>query len=122
MNNDPFVTEIPQQTFTETKIFKYFVVYIDRIVLFESVSLRVDLLDENKGYIKTRSFELTGNDYDAWGNNDQYIFTKVAELLGASSTIQRLRMSQFNAPDPEPPLPPEPEREPEPAPAPSGGQ
>ncbi len=122
MSDDPFVTEITPQTFTETKIFKYFVVYIDKIVLHESVSLRADLLDENKGYIRTQGFELKGADYAAWGSDDDYIFTKVAQLLGASSTLQSLRMSELNAPAPEPSPAPEPDREPEPAPAPSGGQ
>lgn len=98
MSDDPFVTEITPQTFTETKIFKYFVVYIDKIVLFESVSLRVDLLDENKGYIKTQGFELKGTEYTAWGSDDSYIFTKVAQLLGSSSAIQSLRMSELNTP------------------------
>jgi hypothetical protein len=82
--SDSTTTEIVPQAITEVKLFTYFVIHVDQLTLFECVSLRVDLLDANKGYIKTEYFKLCGQDYTDWGNNDEYIVNKVAQLLGVT--------------------------------------
>ncbi len=76
-------TEIVPFTITETKTVKYFRVRLENIILFKSVDVVIELLDENYNYVSTRVLYLTGQDYLDW-KDDSYITTKAIEFLGVS--------------------------------------
>lgn len=50
--------------------------------LFIGVHVSVSIYDSDQKIIDTRTIYLTGEDYNNWNNNDQYIINKVAEKLG----------------------------------------
>jgi hypothetical protein len=59
-----------------------FKVEITRLNLFISVELRVILLDANNNLIRVSYLTLSGDDYNNWANNDEYIITYVAKYFG----------------------------------------
>jgi len=59
-----------------------FKVEITRLNLFVSADLRVSVYDANNGIIKCSYLTLSGNDYNNWANNDDYIITYVANFFG----------------------------------------
>lgn len=78
---DPPVEIVPAQI-TQVNEIKYFKVSVDRLELFKSARLSVQLMNENKVTVDVKSFLLTGTDYTNWSNNDQYIIDYVLNKLG----------------------------------------
>lgn len=60
------------------------------IELFTSVTLSVELFDENSNNIDNKIIKLTGDDYAKWGNDDTYIknvvINKLYQLLQNTTT------------------------------------
>lgn len=57
------------------------VITVQSIVLFESITLSVALIDTNDTTIEVRVMTITGEDYKAWGNDDSYIVSWVKAHL-----------------------------------------
>jgi hypothetical protein len=74
--------EIQPATLTTVKTVKYFKIYVVGLDLFNSVTLSVSLYDENSAVIDNRTFVVTGDEYLAWNNDDQYLISLVAQKLG----------------------------------------
>ena len=70
------------ETETKTYMVHRFHVDVDGLELFKSVSLRVELYDENDNLQAIRHITLSDGEYLAWNNDDSYIVNKVAEKLG----------------------------------------
>lgn len=49
---------------------------------FESAMVQVFLLNQDGEHVENANVMLDGTDYAAWGDNDQFLVTKVAERLG----------------------------------------
>lgn len=49
---------------------------------FQSAMVQVFLLNEEGEHVENANVMLEGADYTAWGNDDQFLVTKVAEKLG----------------------------------------
>jgi hypothetical protein len=77
------LTEFIPYTKTEVKNVKYFKVFIDELQLFSRANLRIDLLDENMGYVETKLMSLSGQEYEDW-KDDSYIINKECTFLGVS--------------------------------------
>jgi hypothetical protein len=54
---------------------------ISKIDLFKSVTIAASLYNDKK-LLANKIITLTGAEYDAWGNNDQYIIDITLEKLG----------------------------------------
>lgn len=54
---------------------------ISKIDLFKSVTIAASLYNDKK-LLTNKIITLTGAEYDAWGNNDQYIIDITLEKLG----------------------------------------
>lgn len=78
----PKPTPIQPSTITDVKTVTSFRTSIQDLTLFTSVTLRVELLNEQGGLIDLRYIVLSGDDYNNWNNDDSYIINKVAEKLG----------------------------------------
>ena len=61
---------------------KYMSIYISNLILTKSVLLSISLCNENKDIVKNVSMMIEGEEYDAWGSNDEYLPTLVAKKLG----------------------------------------
>jgi hypothetical protein len=80
--------QIVPKTITDVKVIKHFKVNVSGLELFTSVTLDVELLDENYNCIKYKSFTLSGNDYLNWKNDDNYIIQKALEYLDMTPITQ----------------------------------
>jgi hypothetical protein len=67
---------------TQVKTATGFRVEIQELTLFQSVRLRVELLNESGNLIELKFVVLEGDDYMNWNNDDSYVLKKVAEKLG----------------------------------------
>lgn len=76
----PIFIEPSTQTITNT--ITSFVVTVTSVVLFMSASLSVDLYNSDPALIKTVYLTLSGEDYNNWSNDDDYINQYVATQLG----------------------------------------
>lgn len=74
-------TVIEPKDYTETKVATGFRVNIQELILFKSVTVRVELLNELGNMIQLKYIVLEGDDYMNWNNDDSYILQKVAEKL-----------------------------------------
>jgi hypothetical protein len=53
-----------------------------QFVLFTHVILNVTLFDDDKVIVLSTNVEISGDDYLAWANDDNYIYNYVAGKLG----------------------------------------
>ena len=59
-----------------------FKVEIIRLNLFVSADIRISLFSENNNIIRCDYLTLSGDSYNNWSNNDEYIITYVANYYG----------------------------------------
>ena len=79
--NNLNVNIVPQDIVTTKTV--SFVELIDiRIKLYENVQLNVLLKNSSGNLVDVKHLTLTGDDYKNWGNDDNYIISKVLEKLG----------------------------------------
>jgi len=69
--------------YVRTNIINNIKITVNRIVLFKSVSISVNLLEDNK-LIENKFYDIKGDDYTAWGNDDNYIVNYVLGKLNMS--------------------------------------
>ena len=74
-------TIVPFDKTTVTTITSFSIEVTD-VVLFTSVRLRVNLFDANGRRVDCNFLMVEGEDYVAWGNDDQYIVNFVSTKLG----------------------------------------
>jgi hypothetical protein len=67
---------------TDVKTATSFRVEIQELTLFQSVNVRVELLNDNGHIVHIKYVLIDGDDYKNWNNDDRYIIQKVAEKLG----------------------------------------
>ena len=65
-----------------TKIIASVQISIINIDFGSSATFNVILFDEGGGVIVCNQVTLAGADYDAWGNNDQYVVNYILNLYG----------------------------------------
>ena len=63
-------------------------VSIFQLTLGKSAIIQVVLLNENGRQVKSEIIQLSGDDYKAWGADDQYIYSYVANKLQLLLPIQ----------------------------------
>ena len=71
---------------------------IESISLFNEVRVRITYIDTSDTFVSSELITLSGDDYNAWGNDDMYLYNYISCLKGI--TIKPL--------DPTPPTPPTP--------------
>ena len=79
----PFIETI-SKTITQYKII------VQDLVLFKSVSIRLDCFDSNNLYVKSKDIIIEGEDYNNWLNNDQYIIDHVNKVLGFTTPTPQI--------------------------------
>ena len=65
-----------------TKVIYSFEIQNTEITLFNSAKIRVNLLNEQKNIVDVSIVILEGDDYNNWGNDDNYIINFVANKFG----------------------------------------
>ena len=81
---------------------------VNNFQLNSSITFNVILLDQNATPLQVSQVTLAGDDYQNWGNNDQYVITYICNSLG---------LTQFNPPSTSSSVPVVPAPAPAPAPA-----
>ena len=100
---------IQPTTITTTKIMTSFTINVIQLDLFKSVTVNVMLFGADGNFIEVKTITLSGQDYQKWDNNDQYLIDKIMEILGLS-LLQPTILESPHMPEPES-LQPEPEHE-----------
>ena len=72
---------VPVDKVTTITIYSFTIDSIE-VDLFNSARIRVYLMNQNNISIDCTFVSLTGEDYENWGNNDEYIINYVANTLG----------------------------------------
>ena len=89
------VVKVNDSPYIQTNVINNIKININRLVLFTSVSLTVNLFNNNN-LIDNKFFTLSGTDYTNWSNDDTYIVTYVLNELNLTNariietTIQNL--------------------------------
>lgn len=78
----PSETNIQPYTEKTNKVIASFSVKILEIELHTKAILLVCLYDTNKNFVECRKIIMQGNDYNNWGQDDNYINNFVARTLG----------------------------------------
>jgi hypothetical protein len=73
---------IEPSVITEVKTITNFRLTTQDLVLFTSVTFRVELLNDTGNLLDLKYVVVSGDDYSNWNNDDTYIINKVAEKLG----------------------------------------
>ncbi len=77
---------IQPATIMETKTVFSFIVRVIGLELFQSVSVIAELRDAAGNFVGVRNFVISGDEYLAWNNDDQYLVALVAQKLGFTLT------------------------------------
>lgn len=80
--NGPSDVQIEPSVVTEVKTITNFRLTTQDLILFTSVTFRVELLNDVGNLVDLKYVVISGDDYANWNNDDQYIINKVAERLG----------------------------------------
>jgi hypothetical protein len=72
---DPFVV-------TTTKVVTSFTVSCRSLVLFTNATFTVDSFDKDNNLVSRQVVPITDQQYLQWNNNDEYIVTLMAQILG----------------------------------------
>jgi hypothetical protein len=57
-------------------------VSIESVSLFNSVRVRITYIDTSNTFASSEIVTLSGDDYNAWGNDDMYLYTYISKLKG----------------------------------------
>jgi len=80
---EDIVVNVIDSNYVQTNVINNIKIKVNKLVLFTSVSLCVNLLNNNR-LIDNKFFTLTGTDYTNWTNDDTYIVTYVLAQLNLS--------------------------------------
>lgn len=82
MDMDTNMVVIEPSVYTTSRTIVSFTVSVIDLQLFNSVTLSVTTFDSQRLVVNSTNIVLSGSDYLAWNNDDQYIINYVAEKLG----------------------------------------
>jgi len=78
---DETKVNVQDSIYTKIMIINNIKIRTNRLSLFNSISLGVSLFADNS-LVENKTIDVTGEDYNNWGNDDQYIVNFVLNKLG----------------------------------------
>jgi len=78
---DEIKVNIQNYNLVKTNVIDNIKIRINRINLFKSISASVHLFEGTK-LIENKVVEITGTEYNNWGNDDQYVINLILTKLG----------------------------------------
>jgi len=82
-----FVETVTQEV-TTVKTSNKIAISIVRVDLFNKATLQVQFIGADNQNVKLQILEMSGDDYTAWGTDDQYVVTWTLNKLGLSPSTQ----------------------------------
>lgn len=76
------IVNVVKKDLVKTHSVSSFVISVVDLILNQSVAVNVCLYDENNILTDTTYFNISGDEYNNWGSNDQYLKNLIAEKLG----------------------------------------
>jgi len=73
---------IVPQDYVETNKIVRIEIQVSNIILKTSATFRVNSFNENDKFIKLDYITITGDEYNAWGSDDDYIINLICQKLG----------------------------------------
>lgn len=92
--------QVNDKDFIRTNVISNVDIRILNLNLGESVDVSVVLKDSNNNFIDVKNFHITGQEYDEWGQSDQYIEDLVLSKLGLTRKTSEPQSSEPIHPDP----------------------
>ena len=86
--DDPTYVDITTKEFVTVETSNKIAIYVLNIELFNKATIHVHFLNADDRNIHLEVLEMTGDDYSAWGTDDQYVVTWTLNKLGLSPTTQ----------------------------------
>lgn len=72
-------------------------VSIEGVSLFNEVRVRITYIDTSDTFVSSEIIALSGDDYNAWGNDDMYLYNYISRLKG-------ITIKPFDPTSPTPPV------------------
>jgi len=85
----------PQSYITTTTIVS-FRIEILTLVLKSSVTINAVCFNSDNNIVKTQIFNIMGEEYESWGNDDNYLVNLVAEKLGLTLENNNISITENN--------------------------
>jgi hypothetical protein len=73
---------IVPQDYVETNKIVRIEIQVSNVILKTSATFRVNSFGENDKFIKLDYITITGDEYNAWGSDDDYIINLICQKLG----------------------------------------
>lgn len=84
----PTYVDIQTKEFVTVQTANKIAIFVLRVELFNSANIHVHYLNEQGQNINLQVLTMSGDDYLAWGDNDQYVVTWTLNKLGLSPSTQ----------------------------------
>ena len=79
---------VPVPFYNYTPMICSFNYSVDRLILSQSISFNVLLIDQYKNILQIQKVILEGDDYKQWGNDDTYIVNYICDKLNLTTLIK----------------------------------
>ena len=90
---DETKVNVQDSIYTKIMIINNIKIRTNRLSLFNSISLGVSLFADN-ALVENKTIDVTGEDYNNWGNDDQYIVNFVLNKLGLTpAQVSNIRVT-----------------------------
>jgi hypothetical protein len=90
---DETKVNVQDSIYTKIMIINNIKIRTNRLSLFNSISLGVSLFADNS-LVENKTIDVTGEDYNNWGNDDQYIVNFVLNKLGLTpAQVSNIRVT-----------------------------
>jgi hypothetical protein len=84
----PTYVDIQTKEFVTVQTANKIAIFVLRVELFSSANIHVHYLNEQGQNINLQILTMSGEDYLAWGDDDQYVVTWTLNKLGLSPSTQ----------------------------------
>lgn len=91
-NNYP----VEPQTYTTTTTIDSFRIEVINLVLKSSVTINAVCFNSDNILVKTQIFNIVGEEYESWGNDDNYLVNLVAQKLGLTLENNNISITENN--------------------------
>uniref|UniRef100_A0A6C0DX03 Uncharacterized protein n=1 Tax=viral metagenome TaxID=1070528 RepID=A0A6C0DX03_9ZZZZ len=79
--------QIVPQLLPQTSIIQSFKYYVERFILNQEIEFKIIYFDKNENVLSGTKVILAGEDYHAWGNDDNYVIQYICNALGLTIAI-----------------------------------
>lgn len=84
----PTYVDIETKEFITVQTAKKIAIFVLRVELFSKATVHVHFLNEQGQNVNLQILDMSGEDYEAWGNDDQYVVSWTLSKLGLNPATE----------------------------------